>query len=177
MLSAPSCRCKHLFLVTNDVTGFVRCGFHIVGGQRFGKTSPRPTPTHFLEARASVHEDGGRDHDALHVHFTLCDTGFNSSWNLRTRRCEIIQIGDRGYVTEIASSKSMRNPVLGDREFGYPDNVSNQTESMCVSTLETIRCSCREGKSTKYQGFKYLDVTGLARYPMDAYVESYAPSL
>ena len=110
VLSASSCRCKHLFLVTDAVTGFVTCAFHIVGGQWLGKTSPRPTPTHILAARASVHEDFGRDHDALHVHFALCDTGFNSSWNLRTRRCEVIRIGDRDYVGQIASSKSMRTP-------------------------------------------------------------------
>ena len=30
-------------------------------------------------ARALVHEDGGRVHDASLVHFTLCDTGLNSS--------------------------------------------------------------------------------------------------
>ena len=124
VFSASSCRCKHLFLVTQ------------------------------------------RDkHDALHIHFALCDTVFNSSWNLRTRRCEVIRIGARDYVTQIASSKLMRNPVLGDRAFGYPDNVSNQTESMCVSTFEPIRCCCREGESTKYQGFKYLDVTGVAMVP------------
>ena len=49
-------------------TGFVsRAFFHIVGGQWLGKTSPRPTPTHLLVARASVHEDGGRNHDAPHL--------------------------------------------------------------------------------------------------------------
>ena len=39
-------------------TGFVSRAFHIVGGQWLGKTSPRPTPTHLLAARAPVHEDG-----------------------------------------------------------------------------------------------------------------------
>ena len=124
MPSASSCRCKHLFLLTQ------------------------------------------RDkHDALHVHFALFDMGFNCSWNLRTRRCEVIRIGDRDYVGQIASSKSMRTPVLGDRAFGYPVNVSNQTESMCVSTLEPIRCCRREAENTRYQGFKYLDVTGVAMVP------------
>ena len=104
-------------------------------------------------------------HDALHIHFSLCDTVFNSSWNLRTRRCEVIRIGDRDYVGQIASSKSMRTPVLGERAFEYPVNVSNQTESMCVSTLEPIRCCRREGANTRYQGFKYLDVTSVAMVP------------
>ena len=101
-----------------------------------------------------------------HEHFALCDTGFNSSWNLRTRRCEVIRIGDRDNVGKIASSKSMRTPVLGDWAFGYPVKGSNQTESMCVSTLEPIRCCRREGESTGYQGFKYLDVTGVAVVPL-----------
>ena len=39
-------------------TGFVNRAFHIVGGQLLGKTSPRPTLTHLLAARAPVHEDG-----------------------------------------------------------------------------------------------------------------------
>ena len=68
-------------------------------------------------------KDGGREPRRTTRTLTLCDTGFNSSWNLRTRRCEVIQIGDRGYVTQIASSKLMRNPVLGDRAFGHTDNV------------------------------------------------------
>ena len=62
----------------------------------------------------------------------------------------------------MASSKSMRTPVLGDRADGYPVNVSNQTESMSVSTSEPIRCCRREAENTRYQGFKYLDVTGVA---------------
>ena len=104
-------------------------------------------------------------HDALNVHFALCDTSFNSSWNLRNRRCEVIGTGDRDYVGQIASSKSMRTPLLGDRAFGYSINVADQTESMCVSTLETIRCCRREGENTRYQGFKYLDVTGVTMEP------------
>ena len=61
------------------VTGFMKCDFPIVGEQRLGKTSPRPTPTHLLVARTLVHEDGGRDHDAPHAHFVLRHTGLNSS--------------------------------------------------------------------------------------------------
>ena len=48
---------------------------------------------------------------------------------------------------KFASFKPMRTPVLGDWAFGYSVNVSNQTESMCVSTLEPIRF-CRRGKRT-----------------------------
>ena len=39
--------------------------------------------------------------DALHVHFALCDTGFN---RCGTRRCEVIRVGDREYVLEKDSS-------------------------------------------------------------------------
>ena len=39
--------------------------------------------------------------DALHVHFALCDTGFN---RCGTRRCEVIRFGDRDYVLEKDSS-------------------------------------------------------------------------
>ena len=83
------------------VTCFVNRAFHIVGGQWIGKTSPQPTPTYFLAARASVHEDGGREHDAPLVHFVLCDTGFNSSWSWCARRFEVIRIGDRDYASQI----------------------------------------------------------------------------
>ena len=46
-------------------TGLVNCAFHIAGGQWLGNTSPRPTLTHLLAARAPDHEDGVCDHDAL----------------------------------------------------------------------------------------------------------------
>ena len=48
-------------------TGFVNRAFQNVGGQWLGNTSPRPTLTHLLAARAPDHEDGDRDHDAPHV--------------------------------------------------------------------------------------------------------------
>ena len=57
------------------VTGFMKCALPVVGGQWLGKTSPRPTPTHLLAARAPVHEDGGRDHDAPHVLHGRSDGG------------------------------------------------------------------------------------------------------
>ena len=37
---------------------------------------------------------------------------------------------------KFASSQPMRNPVRGDRTFGYPVNTSSRTESVRVSTLE-----------------------------------------
>ena len=43
---------------------------------------------------------------------------------------------------KFASSKPMGIPVFGNRAFGYLVNVSNQTESMSVSTVKSIRC-CR----------------------------------
>ena len=81
-------------------------------------------------------------------------------------------MGDRDYGGQIVSSKSMRTPVLGDRAFGYSVNVSNQTESMCVSTVEPIRCCRREGENTRYQGFKDLDVTGVATLPHQKQIHS-----
>ena len=56
-------------------TGFVNRAFPDVGGQWLGKTSPRPTFTHLLAARAPAHEDGGRDHDAPHVLHERSDGG------------------------------------------------------------------------------------------------------
>ena len=86
------------------------CTFHTVGGQWLGKTSPRPTPTHVLVARASVHENGGRNHDAPLEHFELCDTGFNFSWSWCTRRCEVICIGDRHDADQIRVIQADENP-------------------------------------------------------------------
>ena len=68
---------------------------------------------------------------------------------------------------KFASSKPMRIPVLGNRAFGYLVNVSNQKESMCVSTLKSIRCGRREGENTRDQEFKDLDVTGVAMVPYE----------
>ena len=47
-----------------------------------------------------------------------------------------------------ALSKPMRTSVLGDQAFGYPVNVSNQTESMCASTLKSIQSSRGEGETS-----------------------------
>ena len=66
---------------------------------------------------------------------------------------------------KFASSKPKRTPVLGDWAFGYTVNVSHQTVSMCVFTLELIRCCRREEENTRYQRFKYLDVTRVAMVP------------
>ena len=66
------------------------------------------------------------------------------------------------YVGQMASSKSVRTPVLGDRANGYTISVSSRTESMNISTLDPTRCCRREGENTRYQGFKYLFVTGVA---------------
>ena len=57
----------------------------------------------------------------------------------------------------------MRTPMFGEQAFGYPVNVTNQTESECVSTLEQIRYCRREREDTRCQGFQNLDVTSLYR--------------
>ena len=147
-LSASSCRCKHLFLVTQ------------------------------------------RDkHDALHVHFALCDTGFNSSWNLRTRRCEDIRTDDRDYVGQIASSRSMRTPVLGDRAFGYPSMLQTRRKA-CASPLWSRFAAVVEREKTpdtkgsnismsqeRQWCHNKTDTLHGQRCPMEPYVESNAPSL
>ena len=66
---------------------------------------------------------------------------------------------------KFASSKPMRIPVLGNRAFGYLVNVSNPTESMCISTVKSIRCYRREEEYWIYQGFKDLDVTRVTMVP------------
>ena len=91
------------------------------------KAPLQPTPTHLLAARTPVHEDSGRDHDAPLVHFVLCDTG---SW--RTRRCEVIRIGDRDDAGQIASFMPMRTPVSGDSAFGYIVNSPGLVGSVRV---------------------------------------------
>ena len=68
------------------------------------------TPTHVLVARASVHEDGGRNHNAPLEHFVLCDTGFDSSGSWCTRRCEVICIGDRDDADQIRVIQADENP-------------------------------------------------------------------
>ena len=95
-----------------------------------------------LQARALVHEDGGRDHDAPLVHFVLCDTGFNCSWSWRTRRCEVIRIGDRDDAGQVASSMPMRTPVSGDlgirrhRQFYRPDGKRARQVDHWAQVLE-----------------------------------------
>ena len=61
----------------------------------------------------------------------------------------------------------MRTPMFGEQAFGYPVNVTNQTESECVSTLEPIRCCRREREDTRCQGFQNLDVTVVAMVPYE----------
>ena len=52
------------------------------------------------------------DHDAPLVYFVLCDTGYNSSWSWRTRRCEVVRIGDRDYASMINNAESMSRAVV-----------------------------------------------------------------
>ena len=94
---------------------------------------------HPLAARTPVHEDGGRDHDAPLVHFVHCDRGFNSSWSWRTRRCEVIRIGDREDAGQIASSMPKRTPVSGDWAFGYIVNSPGPMGSVRVKLTTGLR--------------------------------------
>ena len=85
------------------------------------------TPTHFLAPRAPIHEDRGRVHDASHVHFVLCDTGFNSSWSWHTRRSEVVRIGDRDDAGQIRviqadeNSSAWQSGIWIPRQFFKPD--------------------------------------------------------
>ena len=87
------------------------------------------------------------------VQLHVDDTGFDSSWSWRTRRCEVVRIGDRDYAGQILCHPSRW-------AFRYTVNVSNTTESMCDSTLEPIRCCRREGENN-------LNATEVAMVPYE----------
>ena len=146
MLSASSCRCKHLFFVTNAVTGFVKC-ISLVDSGLAKRRCDRRLRTFWRHEHQSIKMAVAT---TTHCTYTLrCVT------QVSIARGTCAHVVARSSELAIAITWAKSRPSRRELQCLagiWIHNVSNQTESMFFSTVEPIRCR-KEGESSRYQRF------------------------